>query len=44
MIDLDLYPIFCDNRKSLRETSKDESNANGIQRSEERRVGKECGS
>ncbi len=31
MIDLDLYPIFCDNRKSLRETSKDESNANGIQ-------------
>ena len=31
MINLELYPILLDNRKSLRETSKDDSDPNDIQ-------------
>ena len=31
MINLDSYAIFRDNRKTLRETSKDDSNPNDIQ-------------
>ena len=31
MINLKLYPILLDNRKSLRETSKDDSDPNDIQ-------------
>ena len=30
MINLELYPILLDNRKSLRETSKDTSDPNDI--------------